>query len=210
MKTRVVVIDDHQSIRQMIARILTMDGHYELVGDSGSGLDGLRLCRLLKPRVAIIDLMLPELSGIELLRSLRDELRDTRVLIYSGSLNNSTVLSALQARPHGFVHKEDSLATLLEALRAVAAGGSYLTPFAVALSESAGKRDSLLACLCARERIVLQLVAEGCSSKIIGDRIGVSGKTIEHYRTAIMQKLDIHDVAGLTRFAIREGLVQLE
>lgn len=207
MKTQVVVIDDHLSIRQMLGRIFAMDKLYELAGDSGSGLQGLQLCRELQPRVAIIDLMLPEMSGVELLRSIRQDCPDTRVLIYSGTLNQTLVANALEARPHGFVHKEDSLSTLLEALRTVAQGGSYLTPFATALAEQAQSRTSSITTLSTRERTVLQLVAEGCSSKQIGDRLGISAKTVEHHRTALMQKLDVHDVASLTRLAVREGLV---
>jgi DNA-binding NarL/FixJ family response regulator len=129
------------------------------------------------------------------------------VLIYSGTLNQTLVANALRARPHGFVHKEDSLPSLLEALRTVAQGGSYLTPFATALAEQA-ENASPVTKLSPRERTVLQLVAEGCSSKQIGDRLGISAKTVEHHRTALMQKLDVHDVASLTRLAVREGLVR--
>lgn len=207
MKTRVVVIDDHLSIRQMLERIFAFDAQYEIVGHTGSGLEGLQLCLDLKPRVAIVDLLLPGMSGVELLRALRSQGRDTRVLIYSGTLNQSLVASALEAKPHGFVHKEDSLATLLEALRTVAQGGSYLTPFATALAEHAEMGSSSLHKLSGRERTVLQLVAEGCSSKEIASRLGISAKTVEHHRMALMQKLDVHDVASLTRLAVREGLV---
>jgi DNA-binding NarL/FixJ family response regulator len=207
MKIRVVVVDDHLSIRQMLGRIFAFDGNYELAGDAGTGVEGLELCRKIKPRVVIVDLLLPEMSGVELLRTLRAEGRETRVLIYSGTLNQSLVASALRARPHGFVHKEDSLSTLLEALRTVAQGGSYLTPFATSLAEQAESSTSPVTQLSGRERTVLQMVAEGCSSKQIGDRLGISPKTVEHHRTALMQKLDVHDVAGLTRLAVREGLV---
>ncbi|MEQ1859912.1 MAG: response regulator transcription factor [Chthoniobacteraceae bacterium] len=206
-KISVVVVDDHLSIRQMLERIFAFDEQYELVGHSGSGLAGLQLCRELKPRVAIVDLLLPEMSGVEVLRALRAEGRDTRVLIYSGTLNASLIASVIDARPHGFVHKEDSLATLLEALRTVAQGGSYLTPFTMSLAEGAQAGLSMLAQISSRERTVLKLVAEGCSSKQIADRLGIATKTVEHHRMALMQKLDVHDIAGLTRLAVREGLV---
>ncbi len=207
MKTRVVVIDDHLSIRQMLERIFAFDSLYELVGHSGSGPEGLELCLDLKPRVAIVDLLLPGMNGVELLRALRTAGPETRVLIYSGTLNQSLVASALDAKPHGFVHKEDSLSTLLEALRTVARGGSYLTPFATALAEREEPNTSPVMQLSARERMVLQLVAEGCSSKEIAGRLGISVKTVEHHRTGLMQKLNVHDIASLTRLAVREGLV---
>lgn len=207
MKTRVVVVDDHLSIRQMLERIFAFDAQYEIVGHSGCGLEGLQLCLDLKPRVAIVDLLLPGMSGVELLRALREHGRDTRVLIYSGTLNQSLVGSALDARPHGFVHKEDSLATLLDALRIVAQGATFVSQFVTTLSDHAEEGASPLARLSARERIVLQLVAEGGSSKEIGIRLALSPKTVEHHRMVLMRKLGVHDVAGLTRLAVREGLV---
>ena len=210
MKTPVVVIDDHLSLRQMLTRVLESTGEFEVVGHAGSGVEGLKLCRQLQPKVVILDLMLPELSGVELLATLRDEQRDIRILIYSGSLNQSLVLSALRTRPHGFVHKEDSLATLIDALRAVAQGGTYLTSFATQLVESVGSCDSPLDKLSAREREVLQLVAEGCSSKTIASRLSIANKTVEHHRTSLMHKLGLHDIANLTRLAVREGLVRVD
>lgn len=208
MKTRVVVVDDHKSIRQMLGRILALDGKYEVVGDTGSGLEGLQMCRDLRPRVAIVDLLLPGMSGVELLQALRKDEVDTRVLIYSGTLNQTLVATAIATRPHGFVHKEDSLPALMEGLKVVASGGKHITPFALALAEQGEMGGSAASRLSSRERTVLQLVAEGCSSKTIGDRLGISVKTVEHHRTTLMGKLDVHDVAGLTRLAVREGLVR--
>jgi DNA-binding NarL/FixJ family response regulator len=210
MKTPVVLVDDHLSLRQMLIRVLEADGTFEVVGHAGSGVEGLKLCRQLQPKVIILDLMLPELSGVELLTTLREERRDARFLVYSGTLNQSLVLSALRARPHGFVHKEDSLTTLMDALRAVANGGTYLTSFATQLAESIGSCESPLDRLSNREREVLQLVAEGCSSKAIASRLSIANKTVEHHRTSLMQKLGLHDIASLTRLAVREGLVRVE
>lgn len=205
--TSVVVIDDHCSIRQMLERLLLMDGHYQVVGDTGSGLEGLDLCRRLKPDVAVIDLLIPGMSGVELLQSVRMEGLPTRVLIYSGSLNETLVANAIAARPDGFVHKEDALTSLFEALKTVAMGGSYRTPFVNRLAEQVPSARSLLGQLTVRERTILQLVAEGHSSREIGVRLGLSSKTVEHYRLTMMQKLGVHDVAGLTRLAVRDGLV---
>lgn len=192
----------------MLGRILAMDGHYELIGDTGSGIEGLHLCRRLHPRVAIVDLLLPETSGVEILNALRHDGSDTRVLIYSGTLNQTLVANAFASRPHGFVHKEDSLFCLMEALQAVASGGTYLTPFASSLAEQGESGVSPMSRLTLRERTVLQLVAEGCSSKQIAERLAISPKTVEHHRNAMMQKLDVHDIASLTRLAVREGVVR--
>ena len=210
MKTPVVVVDDHLSLRQMLIRVLESGGEFEVLGHAGSGVEGLKLCRQYHPKVVILDLMLPELSGVELLNTLREEDREMRFLIYSGTLNESLVLSALRARPHGFVHKEDSLTTLMDAVRAVAQGTTYLTSFAARLAESIGSCESPLDRLSAREREVLQLVAEGCSSKAIASRLSIANKTVEHHRTSLMQKLGLHDIANLTRLAVREGLVRTD
>lgn len=191
----------------MLERIFTFDSQYEIVGHTGDGIEGLKLCLELKPHVAIVDLLLPGMNGVELVRGLRAASSPTKVLIYSGTLNQSLVASVLDEQPHGFVHKEDSLATLLEALRVVTRGGSYFTAFANELKARAVEEKSPLKQLSIRERTVLQLVAEGSSSKEIADRLGISAKTVEHHRLALMKKLHVHDVAGLTRLAVREGLI---
>src|SRR5688500_2588239 len=103
MKTHVVVVDDHASIRQMLGIMLTREGPYEMVGEAGTGFEALKICRRLKPRLVILDLILPELNGVEVLRTLREELLDTHFLVYSGTVRAEVVIEALQARPHGFV-----------------------------------------------------------------------------------------------------------
>src|SRR5258707_8170133 len=130
MKNRVVVVDDHASIRQMLGIVLAREGPYEMVGEAGTGFEALKVCRKHKPQIVVLDLLLPELNGVEVLRTLRAEFRETRFMVYSGTLNRSLIVEALQARPHGFVHKSDALSTFCEALRAVVSGCSYFTPFA--------------------------------------------------------------------------------
>src|SRR5947207_15404087 len=119
MKNRVVVVDDHASIRQMLGMVLAREGPYEMVGEAGTGFEALKVCRKLKPQLVVLDLVLPELSGVEVLRSLRGEMPESRCMVYSGALNRALIVEALQARPHGFVHKTDALSTFCEALRAV-------------------------------------------------------------------------------------------
>ena len=211
MKTSVVIADEHVSVRQMLAAALKADGRYEVLGEAGTGLEALRVCRRLKPRLVILDLLLPEMSGVEVLRELRAETRETRLLVYSRSNNREMILAALQARPHGFVSKSDSMETLHEALRAVAAGGSFLTPFATALLDASmregGGAESVLS---PREAAVLQMIGEGHSTKTMATSLGLSEKTVDHYRTSVMRKLDVHSIARLTQVAIRRGLVSLD
>lgn len=209
MKTRVVVIDDHVSIRQMLGIVLAREGPYEIVGEAGTGFEALKICRKLKPRLVILDLLLPEMNGAEVLEKLRSELPDTRFLIYSGATSRELTINALRAKPHGFVHKTDEWAVFREALKAVAAGCCYLTPFATRLLDQQ-RGDAPRPSLSERERLVLQMIAEGKSNKVMADRLALSAKTVEHHRAQVMVKLDIHDVATLTRYAVQHGLVPAE
>lgn len=210
MKTRVVVIDDHVSIRQMLAVVLAREGPYEVVGEAGTGFEALKVCRILKPQLVVLDLVLPELNGVEVLRTLRGEMRDARFMVYSGTLSRSLIVEALQARPHGFVHKSDALATFCEALRAVAGGCSYFTPFATKLMDQDRYASPASAVLTDRERAVLQMIAEGMSNKEMASRFSIAPKTVEHHRAQVMHKLGMHDVATLTRYAVRLGLVTVD
>lgn len=209
MKTRLVLVDDHVSLRQMMATILAHDGEYEIVGQAGDGLEALRLCREVLPDVVILDLVLPELCGMEVLRRLRAESPRTRVLVYTGTLNQVQIVQTLQLRPHGFVEKGDSLDTLRECLRAVSAGRLYFSRLASALLSDvrkAGEGQSLTP----REQEVLRLVAESRSSKQIATQLGIAVKTVENHRAKLMDKLHKHDIAALTRYAIQTGLVAVK
>jgi DNA-binding NarL/FixJ family response regulator len=130
------------------------------------------------------------------------------MLVYSGTTSQALIAEAMHERPHGFVHKEDTLEVFREALRAVSAGRSYYTQVAVDTSD--GTKQSGVSLLTERERTVLQLVAEGKTTKEIADRLGMAPKTVETHRSNLCGKLDIHDVATLTRFAVRHGLVSSE
>jgi len=210
MKTNVVLVDDHVSIREMLAILLKREGPYEVVGEAGSGFEAMKVVRKWRPRLLILDLVLPEMNGAEVIRSLRAELRDTRVLVYSGAQNRELVLAALRERPHGFVHKLDPLDTFREALRTVTAGGTYFTPFATSMLDASRGRDAANANLTHQERVVLQMVAEGLSSKEMAERLGVAPKTVDNHRAHLMEKLDLHSVAKLTRYALLLGMVTTE
>ena len=207
MKTRVLVADDHAAIRQMLGGLLAREGSYEMVAEARTGFEALKLCRKMKPQLVVLDLMLPEMNGVEVIRTLRSEQRETRVLVFSGTQNRELIAAALQARPHGFVHKGDPLETFREALKAVMNGCLYFTPFATNLLDDTRGGNSGWDALTHRERAVLQMVAEGMSNKEMAARLGIAAKTVEHHRAALMVKLDLHDVARLTRYAVRMGVV---
>jgi DNA-binding NarL/FixJ family response regulator len=207
MNTNVVLVDDYCSVRQMLALVLEREGGYAVVGEARTGFEALKVCARVRPRLVILDLALPELNGLEVLRHLWMDSREVRVLVYSGVENRELILETLRERPHGFVHKRDELLTLREALRTVTAGGSFLTPFATELLDAARGTGPVRPVLTVRERAVLQMVAEGMSNKAMADRLGIAAKTVEHHRATLMEKLDLHDVARLTRYAVRLGMV---
>ena len=173
MKTNVVLVDDYNSVRQMLALVLEREGGYEVVGEARTGFEALKVCARVKPRLVVLDLSLPELNGLEVLRRLRADSRDVRVLVYTGTDNRELILETLRERPHGFVHKRDPLAILREALRTVSSGGSFLTPFATELLDTAHGSAAAGPRLTDRERAVLQMVAEGMRNKETAERLGI-------------------------------------
>ena len=208
MKKRLMIVDDHVALRQLLGLLLTRDGGYEVTAEAGTGLEALKICAERKAQLLILDLALPELCGLEVLRRVREDYPAMRVLLYSGTSNQIQIVQALKLRPHGFVGKMESLETLQEALRAVANGSCYFTRFASALFSDVMADESLV--LTRREEEVLQFVAQGWSSKEIAGRLGIAVKTVENHRAHLRDKLHLHDIAALTRFAIRRGLVSDE
>ncbi len=205
MKKRIVIADSKTSLREMLRQVLTSEGLYEVVGEAAAGIAALELCRLHQPNLVVLDLILPELSAGEVVRRLRRETPGTRALIYSDCGCATMVAETLRAKPHGYVEKSESLATLREAIAAVVAGRSYFSPFPSQLLYSVESGDGEP--LSPREREIAQMTAEGGSSKDIADRLGISPKTVENHRMHIMQKLHIHCVADLTRYAVARGWV---
>lgn len=200
--TRVVLVDDHVSLREMLRVILDMEGGYEIVGEAASGLEALKTCRATKPALVILDLALPELSGTHLLSLLQRQAWDVRVLVYTGSADQQMMRDALAESPHGFVRKEDSLQELRAALKAVVAGARHLSPWASRLLPQ--KADEALKALTVVERAILHMVAEGLQTKEIADAMGTTAKTVEHHRQHLRDKLGLHDAVALTRFAMHQ------
>lgn len=208
-RKRVLVVDDQVSVREMVAVILNREEHYAVSAEASSGFEGLRLFRRYRPELVITGLALPEMNGPEMIHAMREERPEVRVLVYSGARNGELVAAGLAAEPHGFVHKTESLDVLRRAVSAVAGGFTFFGSFATQArdegrAQAAGRTDGLSPKL----RVVLQLVAQGLSTKQVADRLSLSAKTVEHYRTQLMQRLGLRDVASLTRYAVRAGLVE--
>jgi two-component system secretion response regulator SsrB len=206
-RTRIVIVDGQGSTRGFFRTALSRMENYAIVGEGRTGTDALQLCRKFEPAVLIMELMLRDMSAATVVAELRAENSPTRALIFTGSHNEAALLDALRMRPHGFVHKDESFPALWNALSTVARGGCSISPFVGPLHDRALAGPPSVE-LTSRERAVLQMIAEGQPNKAIGDAIGVSFRTIDHNRRELMKKLSAHDIATLTRIAVRMGLVQ--
>ena len=212
---RVLLADDHTLVRAGVRGLLQGLEGVEVAGEAGDGQEALRLAEALHPDVVLLDVGMPGLNGLEVAGRLAALDPSIRVLILSMHTSEEYVLRALRAGCSGYLLKGSAVSELELAVRAVARGETYLSP-AVSkhvmddyVRRTGGAADPIDA-LTPRQREVLQLVAEGYTSKDIGERLGLSFKTVEAHRAQIMERLGLHDVAGLVRFAVRMGLVTPE
>lgn len=200
---RIVLVDDHYGLCEMLSFIIGREPGLEVVGEVRGGCEALRVCRALKPDIVVLDLAMPDLAGVHVMHSLRESVPGIRVLIYTGTENEVAMRAALMERPDGFVRKTEPLANLRMAIRTVCSGGRYISSFAEKLSL---KPEAALAMLSEKEVAVLQMVARGMLTKEIAEVLGAKPKTVDHHRQHLMDKLGLHDIASLTRFAILSGL----
>lgn len=211
---RVLLADDHALVRAGLRALLEGMAEVEVVAEAEDGLETLRLIEELKPDLALVDISMPGLDGIEVVAKMARERRKTRAIILSMHVDDDYIRRALAAGAAGYLVKNSDREELELAVRAAARGETWLTP---AVSKRIGaayaRGDGPAApgpfeILTPRQRQVLQLIAEGLSNKQIAQRLQLSVKTIDSHRTELMQRLDIHGIAGLVRYAIRVGLVQ--
>jgi len=216
MSIKVLLVDDHAIIREGLRSLLEKQPDIEVVADTDDGRKALELVRELSPDIVIMDVTMPRLGGIEATRQITGEFPDVKVIALSIHSRRRFVADMLSAGAAGYILKECLFDELVAAIQAVAAGGRYLSPritevvvddYVKRLSSGA---EAPSASLTSREREVLQLVAEGKSTKQIALELHVSTKTIEANRRQIMEKLGMHSVAELTKYAVREGLTALE
>ncbi len=212
---RVMIADDHTLVREGIRSLLSKLAEVEVIGEAKDGIDAVRFCKQHAPDVVLMDIAMPELNGLDATTRIADASPSTRVLFLSMHANEEYMQQALQMGAAGYLLKGADLKELEFAIRSVARGERYLTP-AVAKYMVEGYRNkgrngaTQLAQLTSRQREILQLIAEGHSTKDIAGRLNLSVKTIETHRAQVMKRLQIHDVAGLVRFAIRKGLVRAD
>jgi two-component system, NarL family, response regulator NreC len=209
MPCRVLLAEDHQIVREGLRALLEQAGHM-VVGEAADGRTACRLAHKTQPDVAILDVSMPVLNGLDAMRGIQRVSPRTRTIFLTMYAERPFVLRAMQAGARGYVLKLHAAEEVLRAIRAVMRGMVYLGPEVAALlveayRDSDGELDDPLTL---REREVLQLVGEGRTTKAIAGVLGISFKTAESHRNRIMKKLDIHETAGLVRYAIRRGLLR--
>ena len=209
MALRILIADDHAVVRQGFRALLEREG-FDVVGEAVNGQDAVRLAGELKPDIALLDVSMPLLNGLEAGREIQRAHPQTQVVLLTMRAEDHLMAAALRGGIRAYVLKSQAAEDLVLAIRAVARHQIYLSPglsrFVVQayLNGESAPADPLAP----RERQVLQLVAEGKTSKEIGVVLGLSTKTAESYRARMMDKLDIHETAGLVRYAIRQGIVE--
>ena len=209
---RILIADDHGVVAEGLKSLVEAQTDMEVVGVVGDGREAVRMARDAQPDVIVMDLSMPELNGADATRAILQRDPKCRVIVLSMYAEREYVRRALKAGAAGYVVKRSAAKELVDAIRAVHAGQRYLSPRVadVVIDDYTEERDDPLARLSAREREVLQLLAEGRTGAEIAQRLSLSQKTVETYRARLVEKLGIRDVAGLVRFAIQRGLVSLD
>lgn len=209
MAIRVVLADDHVLVRQGLKSLLEREG-FQIVAEASNGQEALRFVQTLKPDIAVMDITMPILNGLEAARQMSLPSPKTKIILLTQHDEEQYLSEALEAAVKGYVLKSQVASDLIQAMRQVSRGEVYLSPGVSGAvmdayrSKSEKPRDPLTT----RERQVLQLIAEGKSTKDVASVLGISVKTAESHRTRLMQKLDIHETASLVLYAVRRGIVQ--
>jgi DNA-binding NarL/FixJ family response regulator len=213
---RVIIADDHKIIREGLRSLLERSGEFECVGEADDGRQAVMLATELRPDIVIMDIAMPNLNGIEATRQIKSELPEVEVVVLSMHATRNYVLQVLQAGASAYLLKDSAFEELSTALLAISRGGMYLSPAITKTAALATLKGGLSGGvggqtehLTKRELQVLQLIAEGKSTKDIAARLELSVKTVETHRKQIMDKLEIRSIAGLTKYCIREGLTSL-
>jgi len=216
MSIKILLVDDHRIMRAGLRSLLEKESDMKVVAEASDGRTAVRLVREVTPDVVIIDITMPDLNGVEATHQILAESPNVKVLALSMHSDEQFVAGMLKAGASGYLLKDCASEELCQAIRAVIGGETYLSPRIASIVVEDYRRElskeqlTKAPELTAREREVLQLVAEGETSKRIAQRLHVSVKTVEAHRQQIMDKLNIHTVAGLTKYAIRKGITSVQ
>jgi DNA-binding NarL/FixJ family response regulator len=209
---RVLIADDHTLVRAGIRSLIQNIKGIQVIAEAGDGREALKLIDTHRPDVVLMDITMPGLNGFEVAAHVAKEFSHVRVIILSMHTNEEYVLQVLRAGASGYIVKGADPAELEIAIKAVVRGETYLSPLVskhivTDYIQRIGSHSNPLGLLTSRQREILQLIAEGHSTKRIASMLNISVKTVETHRKLLMERLDIHDVAGLVRYAIRIGLI---
>jgi DNA-binding NarL/FixJ family response regulator len=209
-RIRILLADDHAVVRQGFKMILDAQADMEIVGEAANGRQAVDLAEQLRPDVVVMDVSMPELNGIEATRRLASSLPRARVVALSMHKDSVYVREILRAGARGYLLKDSGAADLVAAIRAVASGESYLSPAVsnAVLDDYRRHATNPIDLLTSREREVLQLLAEGKTNKEIAGLLNLSVYTVEAHRGRILEKLNLHSIGELVRFAVRSGLIE--
>lgn len=212
----VLIADDHMVVREGLRKLLEAEKDIEVVGEAANGRIAVELALKLHPDVVVMDIAMPQMNGLEATRQLRKVVPDAKVIILSAHSDDAYVEGVMALGANGYLIKQSSANVLSEAIREVQKGKAFFSP---SVSKRLNKRNqksvdrnglpnAKMSCLSSRELEVLQRIAEGEANKEMAINLGISIKTIEKHRDHLMSKLDIHDTAGLTRYAIAAGIIE--
>jgi DNA-binding NarL/FixJ family response regulator len=217
-KIAVLLAEDHQIVREGLHSLLKHEHDIEVIGEAETGRQALALVKKLRPAVVVMDIAMPRLNGLEATRQIRKDFPETKVIILSAHSDDAYVDQVIELGAAGFLLKQASSHSLALAIREVQKGGKFFSPGVMQRlrrrdqqsQDRHGKIKKRSIRLSSREVEVLQLIAEGKANKQVAVELGVSFKTVDKHRQHLMSKLNIHDIAGLTRYAIAEGIIQSE
>ncbi|MEW5772432.1 MAG: response regulator transcription factor [Thermodesulfobacteriota bacterium] len=213
---RILVVDDHTLVRQAVSAMLDMQDDMQVVGDASTGREAVELCVSRQPQVVVMDVTMPDMNGVEATERILASRPGTRIVGLTMHADPTTVARMLKAGAAGYLLKNSSFLDLQTAVREAAAGRCYLSP-AVAgtlverfVRSPAPSPEAAAPRLTTREREVLQLLAEGLTSKEIAERLSLSVRTVENHRRQIMERLGLRSVAALTKYAVKTGITSLD
>ena len=214
IRKKIIIVEDHQLFREGLKAMLSSNPEYEIVGEAEDGLEAIRLIRKCKPDLVLLDLSMPRMNGFSVMREIKGELPDIKILVLSIHESDQYVLQAFESKADGYAIKDCSREELKTAIRCVLESKTYISP-SVAGNVLEGylngrktlKNKSSLDMLTEREKEVLKLLGEGHQNKEIADLLFISVKTVEKHRSNLMAKLDLHNAAALTAFAFEHDLI---
>ncbi|WP_372753479.1 response regulator [Mariniflexile sp.] len=212
MKIKILLVDDHQILRDGIRNVIEKNASMEVIGEAKDGREAIKLCKQLKPNVVIMDIAMEGLNGVESTSRIVQENPETKVIALSMHSNKRFVLGMFKAGAYGYLLKDCDSEELIKAIKTVSINQKYIAQniSGIILTELISTNNEEEVTLTSREKEILQLIAEGKSSKDIGEILFLSPKTVDAHRKNIMDKLELHSLPELTKYALRTGLISLD